>query len=183
MSRADRSASRAAELRSAFDAAFARAPEPPAPPELDLLLIRVGGQRYALRLTQVLSVHTERKLVSVPSPRPDLLGLVGLRGVIAPVYDLGRLLGHASSAEPRWLAHVRAATPLAVAFESFERHVRIPQSDVTAAQGQDQAVHPFATASANSEAGPLAIIDLLAIGREVTSSTRRALTLEREGTS
>jgi hypothetical protein len=94
--------------------------------------------------------------------------------VIAPVYDLRRLLGYSASEAPRWLAHVRAATPLAVAFELFERHLRLPLSDVTSAAGDDGAVHPLATGSAKSAGGPLPVIDLLAIYQEVTSSTRRA---------
>lgn len=183
MSQAEHQPSRAFSLRSDFDAAFARAPDPAAPPQLDLLVIRVGEHRYALRLSQVLSVHADRKLVAVPSPRADLLGLVGLRGVIVPVYDLRRLLGYPAAAPPRWLAHVRAAAPLAVAFELFERHLRLPASDVTTATSNADAVHPFATGSAKSASGPLPIIDLLAIHQEVTSGAQRAFAREREETT
>jgi chemotaxis signal transduction protein len=177
----ERATSRAAELRGDFDASFARAPDPATPPQLDLLVIRVAEHRYALRLSQVLAVHADRKLVAVPSPRADLLGLVGLRGAIAPVYDLGLLLGYGSTSAPRWLAHVRVATPLAVAFEHFEQHLRLPLADVTSALATEGAVHPFATGSAKSTSGPLSIIDLPAIYQEVTS-TRRLAAAAREGT-
>jgi chemotaxis signal transduction protein len=83
----------AAELRETFDASFANAHAAEPPPELDLLEIRVAEHGYALRLSQVLALHADRKLVPVPGPRPELLGLVGMRGVVAPVYDLRLLLG------------------------------------------------------------------------------------------
>jgi chemotaxis signal transduction protein len=182
MSGAERLA-RAVELRTDFDAAFARTPDPATPPQLDLLVIRVGEHRYALRLSEVLAVHADRKLVAVPSPRSDLLGLVGLRGVIAPVYDLRLLLGYPAAGTPRWLAHVRAAGPLAVAFELFEQHLRLPLADVMSASGSDGAAHRFVTGSAPSATGPLSIIDLPAVYQEVTSGTRRLTATEREGTS
>jgi hypothetical protein len=95
-------AARAAELRAVFDHGFAAPPPPLAPPQLDLLAIRCADHGFALRLSEVVAVYTERKIVPVPSPVPELLGLVGVRGLVAPVYDLRSLLGYGTGAAPRW---------------------------------------------------------------------------------
>ena len=111
-------ASQLEELRAAFDRTFAFAEQDQAGAQyVDVLAIRVAEQGYALRLAEVLAVHAERKLVPVPSPAPELLGLVGLRGLVAPVYDLRRLLGHAAGPTPRWLALARGTSAIGFAFD------------------------------------------------------------------
>jgi chemotaxis signal transduction protein len=124
-------------------------------------------------------VHVDRKLVQAPGPRPELLGLVGVRGVVAPVYDLRRLLGYSSASAPRWLAVVRARAPFAVAFERFERHLRVPERDVVASEA-GTANHAFATGSVRSGAKALPLLDLLAIFDDVTTRRRSATTRQRE---
>jgi chemotaxis signal transduction protein len=165
-------------LRSSFDAGFARPHPPEPPPQVDLLQIRVAGHGYALRLSQVLALQADRKLVAVPSARFELLGLIGVRGVVAPVYDLSRLLGYAAAPTARWLAQVRAPAPFALAFEVFAQHLRVPQSDLTAASVD--AARAFAPESVQREDGLLPVIDLLAIFREVISKSRQKSAHERE---
>ena len=179
MSQADGISLSAARLRADFDDGFARAHAAPSPPAQDLLLIQVADHSHALRLDQVLAVHVDRKLVQAPGPRPELLGLVGVRGVVAPVYDLRRLLGYSAASQPRWLALVHAAAPFAVAFERFERHLRVPASDVVLAKaGADS--HAFVASSVRSGDKALPLIDLLAIFDDVTTRKRSATTQRRE---
>ena len=170
----------ASALRATFDASFAKAHASEPPPELDLLEIRVAEHGYALRLSQVLAVHADRKLVPVPGPRPELLGLTGVRGVVAPVYDLRLLLGYRVEAPPRFVAQVRAPAPFAVAFELFERHLRVAEGDVTPGDGSADTAHPFASGSVKSPSGLLPLIDLLAIFRDVTSKSGRPAAPARE---
>ncbi|RYZ04587.1 MAG: chemotaxis protein CheW [Myxococcales bacterium] len=161
----------AAQLRADFDGAFAQAHAAEAPPHVDLLLIGVAERSYALRLSEVTELLADRRLVPVPSPRRDLLGLAGLRGVVTPVYDLALQLGHAAPAEPRWLVQVRAAAAFALAFERFDRHLRVPSSDL--APARDGALGtPFSRASVRLEQYPLPVLDLPAIFESV--ARRRA---------
>ena len=170
----------ASELQRTFDASFAKPHAPDPPPELDLLQIRVAEHGYALRLSQVLAVHADRRLVPVPGPGPELLGLAGVRGVVAPVYDLSLLLGYRALTLPRFVAQVRAPAPFAVAFELFERHLRVAESDVMLGGGSAEGGHPFAAGSVKSASGLLPLIDLIAIFQEVTSKSRREGASERE---
>src|ERR1700675_3898235 len=108
----------AATLRRHFDEAFAAPTSPIAEPLEDLLAIRVGSDPYALRLSEIAGLHVGVKIVPIPSPAAQLLGIVGIRGVMAPIYDLAALLGYPPAASPRWIALARAAQPVGFAFES-----------------------------------------------------------------
>lgn len=169
-----------AELRLDFDRGFASAPDPTRPEVLDLLLIRSAGQRYALRLAQIAAVHAERRIVAVPSPDPKLLGLVGLRGSVAPVFDLALALGHPRGDEPRWLIELRSPKPCALAFAELLQHLRLPASELspTAASG---ATHRLSSGNAPSPDGPVAVIDVLAVYAGLTGHDSPTRGEEREG--
>lgn len=164
----------AAALRAAFDGSFAELQAADAASYTDLLAIRVGEHPYALRLSEVLAVHTDRKLVPVPGPRPELLGLVGLRGLVVPVYDLRQLLGYAAGPPPRWLAVARNGSPIAVAFEAFEAHLRVADSEVITAEAGATALHSFARGSIRTSSGPRPLIHLPSLIGSVTRGTGRA---------
>ena len=173
-----RDVTRAADLREAFDRGFAAPPPPAAPAQLDLLAIRCADHGFALPLSDVLAVYTERKIVAVPSPVPELIGLAGVRGLVAPVYDLRSLLGYGRGPAPRWLALVRAPEPFAVGFELFEQHLRLPLADVFHGTADAQGPHPFARGSVRLASGPRPLIDLTVLFAAVTG--RRKSALERE---
>jgi chemotaxis signal transduction protein len=54
-----------------------------------------------------------------------LLGIVGIRGMMAPIYDLAALLRYAPAANSRWLVLARAPQPVGFAFETFESHLQV----------------------------------------------------------
>ncbi|HVJ53731.1 MAG TPA: chemotaxis protein CheW [Aliidongia sp.] len=119
---------RAAELREAFDRSFAAPPRPDEGAAEDLLAIRIGGDPYAVRLSEIAGVHTDRKIVRVPGAPAALLGIAGFRGAIVPVYGTRDLLGDPGPAG-RWLM-LAAAAPIALSFELFEHHLRVPAGAV-----------------------------------------------------
>jgi chemotaxis signal transduction protein len=124
----------AVAMREAFDGAFARAPEIDERVFEDLLAIRAAAQPYALRLSALAGLYVDRRVVPLPSAMPALLGLVGLRGELVPVYDLGALLGHASRDGGRWLSLVRAEDgALGLAFDQLDGFARVPRDAVTVA--------------------------------------------------
>ncbi len=118
-------------LRRRFDESFA-APAGSKPQSVeDLLAIRVGADPYVLRLSQIAGLSASLKIVPVPSPIASLLGIVGFRGLMAPFYDLGALLGYQRAAEQRWTVFVRAPQTVGFGFETFESHLQIPVTSVT----------------------------------------------------
>jgi chemotaxis signal transduction protein len=124
----------ARSLRRLFDATFS------APAELrreraeHLLAIRVDAHPYVLRLPEVAGLHADLQVVPVPSPAVHLLGIVGLRGVMAPVYDLAGLLGHPRAANPRWVVFARAPELVGFAFEAFDSHLQVADESLATAE-------------------------------------------------
>jgi chemotaxis signal transduction protein len=127
------------ELRETFDRAFAREARQVGGERNDFLAIRVGGDPYALRLSELLGVAAGKKIVTTPSHAPAMLGLAGFRGAVTPVFDLGRLLGYADSEAPRWIALARERQQIGFAFEVFEAHVRAGVSDLIAEASSERA--------------------------------------------
>lgn len=128
-------------FREAFDQSFAAAPNATVETFEDLLAIRIAGSAYALRVREISGLAVSRKIVPLPSRRPELLGVAGIRGSLVPVYSLGALLGHGvhSKLAP-WLALAGASDLLALGFEEFEGFVRVSSRDVHAQQSGDGAI-------------------------------------------
>jgi purine-binding chemotaxis protein CheW len=121
-------------FRHAFDHAFAVAPATAVDASLDLLAIRVAGDPYALRVREIVGLVASRRVVPLPSRRPELLGLAGIRGSIVTVYGLAAVLGYGADSKPTpWLALAGAAESIGLAFEEFEGFLRVRAGDVYAA--------------------------------------------------
>ena len=117
-----------AELRRAFDRSFAEAPVTDALPQDDLLAIGIGGDPYAVRLSEVAGLMNDKRVTGLPGSVPELLGLAGLRGTLLPIYDLRALLGYPQGAVPRWLFVIaNANAPVGLAFDQFDGHLRVPR--------------------------------------------------------
>jgi len=129
-------AQRAAELRRAFDRSFAEPPSAGKSANHDLLAIRLDVQHFALRLADVAGLFVDKKITPVPGASGLLLGIAGFRGIIAPVYDLQRLLGYPAVRDPRWLV-MAASASVGFAFAAFDRQLRIPAAAITPQQGGD----------------------------------------------
>jgi chemotaxis signal transduction protein len=130
-------AGRAAELRRAFDRSFADARSVDRPATEDLLAIRVGGDPYALRLSEIAGLVADKRITRVPGPVSALLGLAGLRGAVVSVYDLSALMGYRASVSPRWLALTAGIARIGLAFDQLEGHVRVPLDALSAEDGAD----------------------------------------------
>ncbi len=119
-------------LREAFDQSFVETVGGERPEQLDFLAVRIAGDPYALRLSEIQSLHASRRVVAAPSQLPELLGMAGFRGVLTPVYDLARLLGYGAEPSAKWLVVVQHVSPVAFAFGGFEAHLRVTLDRVSA---------------------------------------------------
>lgn len=159
---------RVEDLRGEFDRAFAT-PHGAAASTLDFLTVKIGGDPYALRLSQVSGLFTDRRVTPLPSLVPGLLGLVGLRNVVAPVYDLRSLLGYPAGDASRFLVAVRSEETVAFSFDDFEAHVRVALDAISSAERTSGREYLGATLSLDS--GPRPIVELSTI---VASLVQRA---------
>jgi chemotaxis signal transduction protein len=124
---------RAAELRRDFDRGFAEPPLVGSDTRQNLLAIRLGARRLAIRLSEIAGLYADKKITPVPGATTGMLGIAGFRGAILPVYDLQSLLHLSSSQAPRWLV-VAAAAPVAFSFEAFEEQMRVPADSIKCEQ-------------------------------------------------
>ncbi|HEX2869971.1 MAG TPA: chemotaxis protein CheW [Polyangiaceae bacterium] len=169
----------AGQLRAAFDDAFAKDQLQNDQAHVDVLAIRVAEQGYALRLAEVLAIHEGRTIVPVPTPVPSLLGLVGLRGSVVPVFDLRSLLGHAAGPLQSWFVLVRATSPIGVAFDALDAHLRLPQSSLVGA-GAPESAGRFTRGSVVTPNGPRPLIHLPSLALSIARSKPGASASERE---
>lgn len=124
----------AAQLRQDFDHSFAEAVRSETEPKEDFLAIRLGGEEHTIRLDEIANLLPLAALTRFPGPLAELLGVIGFRGVIVPVYDLRALLGYAAQDMPNWLV-ITKAQPVALAFDAFDGHLR--QSRASSARQAD----------------------------------------------
>jgi purine-binding chemotaxis protein CheW len=129
----------AAALRRLFDGSFAAAAADKSARLEGLLAIRLGSDPYALRLSEIAGLYAGVKIVAVPSANAQLLGIAGLRGILAPVYDLAALLRCPPAANPRWMVLARMSQPVGFAFEFFESHLQVPDTSLASAEGSTNA--------------------------------------------
>jgi len=118
-----------AALRQAFDRGFAEAPSDVARNDEELVGLQLGGDGYLLPLAELSGLVVGRRIVALPSVAPAFLGVVGIRGIVTPVYDLGALLGYPrGESSPRWLA-ISKDPRVGLAFDRFVGQLRRPRTD------------------------------------------------------
>jgi chemotaxis signal transduction protein len=119
----------AGSLREEFDATFAAAPRELRRDRVAVLAVRAGTEAVALRVLETAGLMPARKIVPVPSRRPELLGVAGLRGAVVPVYSLARLLGQRdATVQHRWMVLAGATDRIGLAFTELEGHHLVPAS-------------------------------------------------------
>ena len=116
----------AAALRRSFDDGFAAPAISNSESQEGMLAIRVGADPYALLLSEIMGLYSDVRIIAVPSSAPQFKGIVGLRGMMAPVYDLAALMHYPPAASTRWMVLAGGARPVGFAFEGFEAHLRVP---------------------------------------------------------
>jgi purine-binding chemotaxis protein CheW len=158
-------------LRRSFDASFAAPPPGEGPDEVALLAIRIGSDPAAVRVHDTLALLKAGPIVPVPSRRPELLGVTGVRGAVVPVYSLSRLTGRGEGVAPRWIVLAGGADRVGLAFAGFDAHVRVRRDAIHA----PAAHRNFEAISGVVEIGdePRPIIDVPAIVQRITGGSDR----------
>lgn len=131
-------AGRAAVLRAEFDRSFALPHIVDKARRENLLAIHIGRDAFALRLSEISGMFSDRRITPVPSSVAALIGVVGFRGTILPVYSLQAFFGQPQTEQPRWLV-IAAAAPVALAFQHFDGHAQVLPEDLLPRDDHHQA--------------------------------------------
>lgn len=166
---------RVAELRRAFDESFAAPRLQPGVDTIDLLVIRVGHDRYALRLTELCGLQVQRKVVPLPGLVAPAVGVAGFRGKIVPVYSLAGLLGYGVPRHEPWLALAgHEELPIALAFAAFEGHHRPALHAIRPASQRDVRAH--VGEAVTLEGGACRVISVPSVLQTIARATATAVT-------
>jgi chemotaxis signal transduction protein len=160
-------AEQAAQMRAAFDRSFAEAPHRDTTVRYDFLAVGIGADVYAIRLAEVAGLFADKKITPVPGRDPTLMGIAGFAGAILPVHDLRVILGYAAPGTPRWLV-VAAKSALALAFDVFEGHFRVPLDAVASSEGGDTS-RPHLRGMVHAHDRTRAIVDIPALLSTITT--------------
>lgn len=129
---------RLAELREAFDASFTMPASPGDVDQEDMLAIRVGGGRFAVRVSELAGVHACRKIVPLPGEVLGLLGVVGIRGRLVAAYRLTDLVSAGPPEGPmRWLLACAADSQVGLLIESLDAYLRITAANLHPARNEE----------------------------------------------
>jgi purine-binding chemotaxis protein CheW len=174
----------AAALRREFDRSFAAEPSMDRARSENLLAVRIGGEAYAIRLTEIAGLYADRRIVPLPASVPGFLGLASFRGQVAPVYDLAALLAYVPRPASRWLVLTQQVHAVAFAFDVFEAQLIVSPQHVlgpTGSPDQDAArSHLSGAVHHNDTVRP--IVDLPSVVDEIrrhVQSTQHAQTRQR----
>jgi purine-binding chemotaxis protein CheW len=66
---------------------------------LELLCFRVAAEKYALNIMEIKEIIKPRNVTEVPRVPPFVSGVLSLRGIIIPVFDMRKRLGHNGAKE------------------------------------------------------------------------------------
>ena len=161
----------AAGLARDFDLGFSRAAEVEHAAEENLLVIELGAQPFAVRVSEVRAIVTTPRIACVPSSAPALLGIAGIRGEILPVFDLARLLGVANVERGlRWSLLAGDAERAALAFHHFDRFERVHATAVARFVPEGSSA-PFVEEVVRLERGVVSIIRVARLLSGLKSTT------------
>jgi chemotaxis signal transduction protein len=164
-------AQQALELRRRFDDSFAVAAAETTPDYIDLLAVRVAEDAYVIALSEVTSVFVARPIVAVPAEATGLLGLIGVRGEVIPVFALASLLGYGTGVDvPRWMITCGTEYSVAIGFSDLEGYVRIPRAALSSGRAT-QRVSAFSTDVASTPSGVRPVLSIARLLRSLTSAS------------
>ena len=173
--RSEEVGARARELRRAFDLTFAAPPAVRASAEA-VLALGIGGDTYALRLSEIGGVFGDRPVTPLPGRVPAFLGIAAIRGALVPVYSLAALLARPAEAAPRWLVLAGSRGKVGLAFDRLEGHFRGATTLATRAEERDGARHHVRATIALGER----TVPLIDIGSVIQAIERAVPTAENE---
>ncbi len=167
-------ADRATRLRRDFDAGFAEEARASSEAHENLLAVGIGGDPYALRLSEISELATGFSIVPFPTRDRAFLGVATLHGRALPVFGLAEILGYVSATRPRWIVLVGESGGLA--FERMDGSLRARPRDF--APGGDES-RPLRGVVRDREI-VRSVLDVPAIERRIRTHARPARTRKEE---
>lgn len=104
-----------------------------------LLVFRLGGERFAVRLADVDEVVDAPPVQALPDAPPGVLGLATLRGELVAVYDSAFLLHVAADSRGALLLFARDGRRIGLAIDDVYDAIMVEGAEVRSAPGTEAA--------------------------------------------
>jgi purine-binding chemotaxis protein CheW len=161
------------DLRREFDRGFAAPPPALVEQAIDFLVVGVADDLYALRITALRALVSDRRIVALPTPMRELAGVVAVRGAMVPVYTLRALLGKAPAETPPARLVVAGPPPgVGLAFDRLERHLRVAPGAVAPATPTGGEGRQHVRQVVVSDAGLVPVLEVDSVLAEVERRVR-----------
>ena len=132
------------------------------------LLVRVDGRRVGLVLSSVVEVLEPGPVYPVPCAEPAVRGVMGVRGAIVPVVDLGALLAGAPCHS------IRGQTVVVVQVAGRRVCLEVEDAEEVLRAGglpfPPGSALPWASGVARHPEGLIPLLDLTALGSRITET-------------
>ncbi len=101
--------------------------------DLKPVIFKLNGEKYGVDISLVNGIEKEQEIVAVPNSPENIKGIINLRGVIVPVYNLAKKFGTADiSPEDSQLIITKVGEILiAIEVEGVEEISDIPSSSIS----------------------------------------------------
>jgi purine-binding chemotaxis protein CheW len=96
----------------------------------DLLVVWIGGERFAVPLEAIDELVEKPRLRDVPGAPEHLLGLFTLGSLLLPLYSPAALLGVTPGADPAALVMRGGESRIAIAVDDADDVIRVPLAEV-----------------------------------------------------
>jgi two-component system chemotaxis response regulator CheV len=158
----------------------------------ELLLFKVGHardsgerERYGINVFKVREIVEMPTITCVAGAKPEILGVVDIRGQIIPVIDLARVIGcQARSGSKILLVTEFARTTQGFAVEEVDDIVRLEWDQILSAESctRGNTVTSFARLDGNFDGSSLAqVLDVERILRDVLPGSTQEISAEKTG--
>ena len=106
----------------------------------DFLVVRLGTHWYAVRVDELSGVQAKKTVQALPDAPRHCVGLAGVRGRAAVIYDLGALLGSPSPDRLSWFFQTKADPEVALLVPKADRYLRVAESSIVPGEAVEGAV-------------------------------------------
>lgn len=103
--------------------------------ELKPVIFKLHGEKYGVDINLVMGIEREQRIVAVPNSPENIKGIINMRGIIVPVYNLAKKFGFAdiSDENSQLIITKIGEMMIAVEVEGVEEISEIPSSSISEA--------------------------------------------------
>jgi chemotaxis signal transduction protein len=145
--------------------------------ELRVCLFTLGGDTYAILVELLTEIIISRKIFTVPTTPPHVLGVINLRGNIVPIVDIRPALSLPQQSVPGQIAIVKYGNvTFGIVVDHVSEVVGVPESSVKAISSEEGEQQPvknrdrFLSGTIERETGDAALLNIESVFEEIKLS-------------